>query len=107
MKFRDLVEKTLEIGGQFPKKYDVRDHFMDLVEEVGELAQAMQISSGRKLTRDPAKRRDRGDVVDAVCDILFELIRLADKLNIDLEKEYPEVLEHIKGRIDRGEFVAD
>lgn len=70
------------------------------------MAQAMQITSGRKLTNNPIKQRYREDVVDAVCDVLFELIRLADTLHIDLEKEYPKVLQSIAARIKKGEFDA-
>src|SRR4030042_4481974 len=98
MKFSEVIRRTIEVGKRFPKQYDERDHLIDLVEEVGELAQAMQISSGRKLTNDMAKQRTRDDVMDGVCDVLFELIRLADALPIDLEKENPKILRQIEER---------
>ncbi len=104
MDFKELIAKTKQVASQFPRQYDERDHFIDLVEEVGELAQAMQISSGRKSTNVDSKRRTKEDVVDALCDVLFELIRLAGKMNIDLEQEYIKVLKHIQSRIGRGEF---
>ena len=102
--FQDLIQKTRELEAKFPNRYDTRDHFMDLVEEVGELSQALQISSGRKTTTVVAKQRMQEDVVDALCDVLFELIRLSDKLGVDLEAEYLNVLNHIHDRIERGEF---
>lgn len=102
--FQDIIQKTRELDAKFPNRYDARDHFIDLVEEVGELAQAMQIAGGRKMTTLAAKQRGREDVVDAICDVLFELIRLSDKLGVDLEAEYLNVLKHIQGRIEKGEF---
>ncbi len=102
---RQLADQTMKIDKQFPNQYDENESFLDLVEEVGELAQAMMISSGRKLTNDPKKVRTHEDVVDALCDVFFQLIRLADKHGVDLSVEYPKVLQHIQGRMDAGEFA--
>ena len=104
MKLDDLISETMRVYQMFPNKYDERDSYMDLVEEVGELSQAMQISSGRKHTNDPKKQRNQEDVEDAICDVLFQLIRLADQLGVDLEEEYPKVLKHIEKRLNSGEF---
>ena len=103
--FDEIVKKTAEVSDQFPQKYDLRDHFIDLVEEVGELAQALQISEGRKKTNDPRKQRSRDDVVDAMCDVMFELIRIAEMQKIDLGEEYMKTMDHIQSRIDNGEFT--
>lgn len=105
--FKEVIDKSIEVSEQFPTKYDVRDHFMDLVEEVGELSQALQISSGRKVTNDLNKQRNKEDVIDAICDSMFELIRLAHKLDIDLEGEYLKVMDHLQSRLDSGEFKTN
>lgn len=102
--FRDLIEETMNLDRQFPIRYSTQDHFMDMVEEVGELSQAMQISSGRKVTAVVQKQRTQEDVVDGLCDVLFELIRLAEKLGVKLDQEYPKVLQQIKERVEKGEF---
>lgn len=101
---RELIDRTSEISRSFPRQYDARDHLIDLVEEVGELAQAMQISLGRKYSNEPAKQKTKADVIDALGDILFEVMRLADIQEIDLEVEYVQVLDQIEARIKRGEF---
>lgn len=106
MDFRQIIDKTLTLSEGFGAKYEERDHLIDLMEEVGELAQALQISSGRKITNDPAKQRTQEDVSDALCDVLFEVIRLADKRGVDLEAEYLKTLDHIQSRMDKGEFAA-
>jgi len=105
MTFRQIIELTKEVESRFPNRYGKRQSFMDLVEEVGELSQAMMISEGWKVTNDPAKRRTIEDVKDAVCDVLFEVIRIAEMYEIDLSEEYPKVLAQIAERLDRGEFA--
>lgn len=90
---------------KFPKSYkDELEHFMDLVEEVGELSQALMIASGRKVTTVDSKKRTHEDVVDALCDVQFQLIRIAHHLGVDLHEEYPKVLDQIERRIAAGEF---
>ncbi|GEM_PF-6576706 len=101
---RELIDETAELERVFANKYDARDQYMDLVEEVGELSQAMQITAGRKHTNDPAKRRTQEDVVDALCDVMFQVLRLSRHLGVDLPAEYEKVLERIKERSRRGEF---
>jgi NTP pyrophosphatase (non-canonical NTP hydrolase) len=102
--FQELVDRTNEISRSFPRQYDTRDHLIDLVEEVGELAQAMQISLGRKYSNDPIKQKTKEDVVDALGDILFEVIRLARIQDIDLVEEYPKILDQLEARVKSGEF---
>lgn len=43
-------------------------------------------------------------VADALCDLLFDLLLLADLYGIDLEKEYPDMLKRLEERIKNGEF---
>ncbi len=104
MKFEEIVKKTKELDSMFKQRFDTRDRALDLVEEVGELAQAMQIFEKRKLTNDPSKRRSKKDLADALADILYDVILLAGQYEINLEKEYIEMLERLKERVGRGEF---
>ena len=100
----ELVERTKKVSSGFPNKYDKRSRLIDLVEEVGELAQAVHIVEGFKKTNDPAKTKTKVDVADAICDILYELVLLADDYSIDLEMEYVEMLGRLEKRIKEGEF---
>lgn len=99
-----LQEKTRKLAQGFGVKFDVRDYLLDLVEEVGELSQAIQIESGRKITNDPSKARTRADVVDGLCDVMFDLIMLAEKYEIDMGEKYEQMLLSLQERIDSGEF---
>ena len=104
---KKLIDRTMTLDRRFPKQYSKEEGFMDLVEEVGELAQAMLISSGAKFTNDPTKQRSIEDVEDALCDVLFQVIRLAELHGIDLTISYPKVLNHIEERFTKGEFDVE
>ena len=72
---------------------------MYFMEEVGELANAIQTDEGFK-----SKKRKKSDVTNSVCDSLYELLLIADHYHIDLDKEYPAVLEEIETRRKNGDF---
>jgi len=81
------------------KNWTIHTRFVELVEEVGELANAIQTEEGFK-----SKKRKKSDVINSICDILFEVLLIADHYNMDLDKEYPVVLEEIDQRRKSGDF---
>lgn len=92
--------ETKAVAKNLPSKgWTVHTRFVELVEEVGELANAIQTDEGFK-----SKKRKKSDVTNSVCDVLFELLLIADNYNIDLDKEYPAVLEEIDIRRKNGDF---
>ena len=104
---KKLIKKTRELNVLFEdrsKKLSKEERFMDLVEEVGELAQAMLIVDRRKLTSDPKKQKTSEDIADALCVVLFDLILLADDYELDLEQEYRQTLKRMRERLEEGEF---
>lgn len=105
MDFQNLIAKTKKVNEQFSADYKPKDRMLDLVEEVGELAQAMLIVSQTKKTNDPAKQRNLSDIADALADILYDLIILADDYKIDLDHEYADMLDRLQTRINIGEFA--
>jgi len=102
--FQELIDRTNRVSEMFPKQYDERDCLIDLMEEVGELAQAIQISLGRKYSRDPLKQKTAADVADALGDILFEVLRIAELMDVNLAEEYSQVLDRLVMRLEAGEF---
>ncbi|MFC1654081.1 hypothetical protein ACFL1M_04505 [Patescibacteria group bacterium] len=100
----ELIDKTRDLNKKFKKSFSKQDRMMDLMEEVGELSQAMLIVDGKKLTNDPKKQKTRKDIADALCDVLYDLVLLTDDYEIDLGKEYKQMLERLEKRIDKGEF---
>jgi len=103
MDLKQLTEKTIEINKKFKnwKEWDNNIRFVDLIEEVGELANAI-------LTKQKAKGNKPGwqkeGMQDSLCDVLHNLLILAWQNNIDLEKSYLTMLDDLEKRIKSGEF---
>ena len=100
---KELQNKTRNIVKKLPLLNKVEHRFMDLVEEVGELSTAImyfeKFKSGRyegKYTKD--------DISDALSDILFDLFVIADKYDLEVDKEYTKMLERLDKRVEEGEF---
>jgi NTP pyrophosphatase (non-canonical NTP hydrolase) len=100
MNLNEAITKTKQVADKMPPpKWGAHQRFVELVEEVGELANAIQTQEGYK-----TRKRKKSEVVNSVCDCLYELLLVAEIYDIDLEKEYPEVLKEIDGRRKKGEF---
>lgn len=95
------IKETIEVALKMPnkKKWQVHNNFAAMVEEVGELANAIQVEEGFK-----SKKRKKSEIADSICDILYELFRIAKWYKVDLDKEYPLVLKQIDNRRKRGDF---
>lgn len=95
-----LIKATHKVASRLPNEnWTIHTRFVELVEEVGELANAIQVDEGFK-----SKKRKKSEVINSVCDILFEILNIASYYKIDLTKEYPEVLREIDQRRKSGEF---
>lgn len=97
---KQAINETKKVASKMPdERWTIHNRFVELVEEVGELANAIQTDEGFK-----SKKRKKSEVVDSICDVLFELLLIANYYKVDLEKEYPAVLEQIDKRRKQGEF---
>ena len=98
------LKETEKVCRKFPnpKKWTTHHRFAELVEEVGELANAIQTTEGYK-----SNKRKKSEVVDSICDILYEVLIMASMYDVDLDKEYPKVLKQLEKRIKAGEFDHD
>ena len=107
MDTKKIIAKTFEVSEEFTKRgavYDKKERVLDLVEEVGELTQAILIVEKVKHTRDPKKQKTIEDIKDALCDCLFALIHLSKEYDADLFNEYMAMLERLQRRLESGEF---
>lgn len=100
--FKQIVQEVLEAGERFPNKWDLKTHYIDLVEEVGELGNAVLIETGSKSTK-----RQRADLKDSFADVLFELILMADEADVDLEEVITQMLSELKVRQDNKEYHSE
>lgn len=99
MDFQELIKQTKKVHRKFPRKWDKKTQFINLVEEIGELANAILLKSSDK----PEKRR-RADLEDSFADLLFALIVTAEEYEIDLEKSLKQTLDAIEKRQKKGEY---
>lgn len=81
------------------KGWTIHNRLAELMEEVGELANAIQTDEGFK-----SKKRKKSELIDSVCDVLFELLSIAAHYKVNLDTEYPKVLKQIDTRRKNGEF---
>ncbi|MBI4096540.1 MAG: hypothetical protein HY425_02355 [Candidatus Levybacteria bacterium] len=98
------VKETIKVALKMPKSKEwlIHNNFAAMVEEVGELGNAIQVEEGFK-----SKKRKKAEIADSICDILYELFRIAKWYKVDLNEEYPLVLKQIDNRRKRGEFDHD
>jgi len=96
----EAVDKTKKVAEKMPgKKWGIYQRFNDLVEEIGELANALQVKEGWK-----TKKRSKADLADSVCDVLYSVLLISAHYNLDLDKEYTKVLRDIDARRRSGDF---
>ena len=96
---KGVLEKLEKTTG---RSWSPLERFTDLVEEVGELANAILVEESAK----PEKRRN-SEVEDSLCDILFDLILLAEHYGIGLGMAYGKMLDRLEERIRNRDFVDD
>src|SRR3989344_5251178 len=100
MRLNEAVIKTQKVVDKMPgEKWGVYQRFNDLVEEIGELANSIQVKEGWK-----TKNRAKSEFIDSACDVLYSIFLIADHYNINLDKEYPKVLKEIDDRRRKGDF---
>lgn len=101
LNLNQAIKETEKVCGKFPnpRKWTSHHRFAELVEEVGELANAIQTKEGYKSTK-----RQKSEVNDSICDILYEVLMMASMYKVNLDKEYPKVLRQLEKRIKNGEF---
>lgn len=107
MDTQQIVDKTKAIRSQFSHRsthFDVRDRMLDLMEEMGELAHALMMVEKRKHVNVEAKQATKADVADALSDMLFDMIIIAEDMGIDMFKDYERMLTALQERIDKGEY---
>jgi NTP pyrophosphatase (non-canonical NTP hydrolase) len=100
MTLNQLKVITKRATRKFPgKKWRPEIRTLDLVEEVGELCNAVLIKEGHK-----GKKRTKGELADSIVDILFDLILIADNYRIDIGKEYFKMIKDIIRRQKEKQF---
>jgi NTP pyrophosphatase (non-canonical NTP hydrolase) len=102
MELKKLINKTLEVRDRFGNKLGRKNRFIDLVEEVGELANAMLLYD--KVKPDRHKKGTKDEIADSLVDVIYNVILLADHYKINLDKEYLKMLKDLQKRANMNEI---
>ncbi len=88
---QDLVYEHLEKIGYTESETESTHAFLHLVEEIGETSRSLL---HRETERgDFANRTDPGVLKEEVGDVLWQIMKLASYLDMNLEEAFEEVLE--------------
>lgn len=104
MSLKDKIKEAAKFYEEMKKRYpDVRwevEHFtIDLMEEVGELANAILCERGHKF-----KNRQKSTIEDAIFDTLFDLFMIANEMGVDLEEAWENGLREMYDKLYSGSF---
>lgn len=94
------MKKIHELVKNFSKEkgfdtQSLEENFMLLTEEVGELAKAVRKHTSVKI----GKHSENKEIGEEAADMLYVLIEICNKFNIDLEKAFYYKMEKIKKRM--------
>ncbi len=103
---KKLVERTKKLKQVFAEKakgnwklWTNEAVMIDLMEEVGELSNAILVKESYK-----RNKRKKAELDDSLADVLYDLIILSINYGIDLDKEYKEMLDRLEKRVKKGKF---
>lgn len=94
MDIKEILEKIKKVSDKYEKVHDIkRDddwYILKLHEEVWELSQVYLSLTWRWRKRDKNNEEIMKDFSDELADVLAQLLLLADKKDIDIEKALKE-----------------
>lgn len=93
MNLREMQEWTKEAWKKSDKDVDEKLELIFLMEEIGEMAEAIRKTAGQKDNKDV-----NVDLEKEMGDILLSLITLAIRYDIDLENAFEKVKKDIEKR---------
>ena len=99
MSIKKMIEDTKIVANNFDRPWTAEARTLDLIEEVGELCNAILVQEGYKNSK-----RAKADLSDSLCDILFDIILLSDIYEVDIENQYYKMLSGLLERQKQKEF---
>lgn len=96
MSLKDYQKVVDEWAQQFKKPYwDIKDQFIKLVEEVGELSTEINNRWGDRPSKPTEEKKE---IADEIADCLFTLICMANNLGIDIDEAFERIMHKYKIR---------
>jgi NTP pyrophosphatase (non-canonical NTP hydrolase) len=102
MTLNEMAKKTREVSEKFGTTWSKEVRLVDMMEEVGELSNAVLVKEGHK-----NQKRAKAELEDSLCDVLYDLLLLSENYGVDLENEYKKMLESLEKRIKERQFQDD
>ena len=96
---RDLQATVEIVAGGFNRSWSATSCFVDLVEEVGELANALLVATDQK-----DRKRQKSELTESAGDVAFSLLMFCAASGVDLEGSLVSVIADIQDRQQRSEF---
>lgn len=93
MRIKHLQEWTKEAWKKSNKKVDEKMELIFLMEEMGEMAEAIRKLAGKK-----ENKKVKVDLEKEMGDILLSIVTLANRYGIDLEKAFSKTMKSIEDR---------
>ena len=93
MKLKQIQNWTREAWKESNKTVDEKMELIFLMEEIGEMAEAIRKMQGKK-----KNKKIKVDLEKEMGDILLSIVSLANRYNIDLEKAFSKTMKSIEKR---------
>lgn len=91
---KDAQKAVKDWTAEFGLKWSTYAAYCHLVEEVGELGEAITVEQGERKTGSGEEGfADHSDMLEEVGDVLFCTIDMANRFGIDIEKCFSETLK--------------
>lgn len=93
-------KEVAELVKQFNFNWSTYIQYVHLVEEVGELGEALTVKEGdRQVGSGKKAQADHGNIEEELGDVLFTLIELANKYNVSLPKVMEDAFQRYQKKL--------
>ncbi len=99
----NLQNQTIKLAKKFSTLNKREHQFMNLIEEVGEIAIAIMYFENFKKSKYSGKLT-KDDIAYELADVLLNLFLISDQYNINLENKYKRMLKQLQQKVDKDEF---
>lgn len=98
--FQKIIKRALEIKTKYdkiePKKWGVKQDFMGLIKDIGDLSKILMVYEGY---RDDFDKDTKKALEHELIDVLWSVIVIANKTDIDLEKSFYKTMNNLDKKI--------
>lgn len=96
----ELQKEVEECVEKFDFKWSHYVQYIHLVEEVAELGEALTVHQGdRKAGSGESALADHGDLKEELGDVLFNVIQIANQLNLNLDDVMENTFAHYEKKL--------